>query len=312
MSKGTTADRPRLAGMKFLVEEIIGTDDDGKVMKISDRRDMGKPYAMKVVTRDAPGDEPRLARCRAAAEASEKLAHPAILKYHDYRDRKSWFRVVRGELLMEYVVGKNLNALAKSLTLGQRVLVFKHVAGALAHMHRRGVFHGDITPGRVLLASSGAVKVIGYGQSLLKDKTHRTANKQFAAPERLRENRIDEKTEIYGVGSLMYYLLTGKTPNLLRERAGGEDEAVKLPRPSELNKHGPRRPRRPDPGVRPAAAGATAGGDVRCAQGAGGSGRRTPPRRRHAEGRGDTEAEGGLKRRRSSTSNGPGWHPGNA
>ena len=239
MSKGTTADRPRLAGMKFLVEEIIATDDDGKVVKISDRRDVGKPYALKVVNRDDPGDDTRLARCRAAAEASEKLAHPAILRYHDYRDRKSWFRVVRGELLMEYVVGKNLNALAKNLTLGQRVLVFKHVAGALAHMHRRGVFHGDITPGRILLAGSGVVKVIGYGQSLLKDKTHRTANKQFSAPERIRENRIDERTEIYGVGSLMYYLLTGKSPNLLRQRAGGEDEAVKLPRPSELNKQVP-------------------------------------------------------------------------
>src|SRR3954468_7855122 len=239
MSKGTTADRPRLAGMKFLVEEILGTDNDGKVMKISDQGDVGKPYALKVVNRDKPEDDARLARCRAAAEASEKLGYPAILRYHDYRDRKSWFRVVRGELLMEYVVGKNLNALAKSLTVGQRVLVFKHVAGALAHMHRRGVFHGDITPGRVLLASSGAVKVMGYGQSLLNDKKHRTTNRQFAAPEQIRENLIDEKTEIYGVGSLMYYLLTGKTPNLLRERGGGDDEAVKLPRPSDLNKKVP-------------------------------------------------------------------------
>jgi eukaryotic-like serine/threonine-protein kinase len=239
MSKGTTADRPRLGGMNFLVEEIIATDDDGRVVKISDRRDVGRPYALKVVNRTIPGDESRLARCRAAAEASEKLAHPAILRYHDYRDRKSWFRVVRGELLMEYVVGKDLNALAKSLTLGQRVLVFKHIAGALAHMHRRGVFHGDITPGRILLAGSGVVKVIGYGQSLLKDKTYRTANKRFSAPERMREDRIDERTEIYGVGALMYYLLTGKAPNQLRQRAGGEDEAVKLPPPSELNKHVP-------------------------------------------------------------------------
>jgi serine/threonine protein kinase len=239
MPKGTTADRPRLGGMKFLVEEIIANDDDGKVVKISDRRDVGRSYALKVVNRTIPGDESRLARCRAAAEASGKLAHPAILKYHDYRDRKSWFRVVGGELLMEYIVGKNLNALAKDLTLGQRILVFKHVAGALAHMHRRGVFHGDITPGRILLAGSGAVKVIGYGQSLLKDKTHRTASKQFSAPERIREDRIDERTEIYGVGALMYYLLTGKTPSQLRRGAGGEDEAVKLPRPSELNKKVP-------------------------------------------------------------------------
>ena len=239
MAKGTTADRPRLAGMKFLVEEILGTDDDGKVMKIGDQGDVGKHYALKVINRNNPEDDARLARCQVAAEASEKLGYPAILKYHDYRDRKSWFRIVRGELLMEYVAGKNLTELTKSLSLGQRILIFKHVAGALAHMHRRGVFHGDIAPGRVLLASSGAVKVMGYGQSLLKDKKHRTANKQFAAPEQIRGNVIDEKTEIYGVGSLMYYLLTGKTPNLLRDRSGGDDAAVKLPRPSDLQKKVP-------------------------------------------------------------------------
>ena len=73
----------------------------------------------------------------------------------------------------------------------------------------------------------------------MHDKKHRTANRQFAAPEQIRDNLIDEKTEIYGVGGLMYYLLTGKTPNLLRERGGGDDEAVKLPRPSDLNKKVP-------------------------------------------------------------------------
>src|SRR5262249_45796014 len=102
MSKGTTGDRPRPAGVKFLGEEILGTDNDGKVMKISDQGNVGKAYALKVVNRGAPEDDARLARCRAAAEASEKMGHPAVLKYHDYRDRKAWFRVVRGELLMEY------------------------------------------------------------------------------------------------------------------------------------------------------------------------------------------------------------------
>src|SRR5947209_8783587 len=139
MSKGAATERPKLAGMKFLVEEILGTDNDGKVLKIGDQGELGKSYALKVVSRECAEHNARLARCRAAAEASEKLGYPAILKYHDYRDRKSWLRVVRGELLMEYVVAKNLGALAKRLTLGQWVLVFKHVAAALAHMHRRGV-----------------------------------------------------------------------------------------------------------------------------------------------------------------------------
>jgi serine/threonine-protein kinase len=239
MSKGTTTERPRLAGMKFLVEEILGADDYGKVMRISDQGDVGTSYALKVVNRNGPEDDARLARCRAAAEASEKLGFPAILRYHDFRARKQWFRVVRGELLMEYVPGKNLGELAKRLVIGQWVLVFKHVSGALAHMHRRGVFHGDLTPRRVVLTSSGAVKVLGYGQSHVKNQGHRTADPQYAAPEQVRDKALDEKTEVHAVGAMMYSLLTGKNLRLVRERAGGDGEAVKLPRPSDFNKRVP-------------------------------------------------------------------------
>jgi serine/threonine-protein kinase len=239
MTEGKTAERPRLAGMKFLVEGILGTDNDGKVMKIADQGALGKLYALKVISRNDAQDDAKLARMRAAAEASEKLGHPAILKYHDYRAQKSWFRVVRGELLMEYVQGKNLNELARSLKLSQWILIFKHVAGAVAHMHRRGVLHGDIAPGRVMVAGSGAVKVMGYGQSLVNDKSHRTANRQFAAPEQIREHVLDEKTDVYAVGALMYFLLTTKTPGSLRDRGGGDDEAVQFPRPSSINKRVP-------------------------------------------------------------------------
>ena len=140
---------------------------------------------------------------------------------------------------MEYVAGKNLNELAKGLKLGQRILVFKHVAGAVCTC-TAGVFHGDITPRRVMLASSGTVKVIGYGQSLLKDKTHRTMNKQFAAPEQIRQNthrREDRDLRHRRADVLSAH---GQDPEpAARTQGRADDEAVKLPRPSDLNKKVP-------------------------------------------------------------------------
>src|SRR5262249_49338750 len=103
-----------------------------------------------------------------------------------------------------------------------------------------GVLHGDVTARRIMLTNTGAVKVMGYGQSLLDNQGHRTANPQFAAPEQIREKALDEKTDVYGVGALMYAILTAKSPNLRRERGGGgDDQAVKLPKPSTLNKRIP-------------------------------------------------------------------------
>jgi serine/threonine-protein kinase len=219
--------------MKILVEDVIHTDDDAKILRISDREQPGSLYALKVVNRDKPEDDAKLERCRACFEASAKLGHPAILKYHDYRARRNWFRVARGELLMEYVKGKDLGNLGRRPDVDQWILIFRQVAGALAHMQRRGVLHGDLTPARVLLANAGAVRVIGYGQSLVENKDHRTITKLFAAPELQKEKMITERTDIYAMGTFMYYLLTGKTPNALRGR--GDDEAVKVPKPSAMN-----------------------------------------------------------------------------
>ena len=78
MSKETATERPRLAGMKFLVEEILGTDNDAKVMKISDQRDVGKPYALKVVNREQPADDARL---RAAAPRP-KPPRSSVIRRH--------------------------------------------------------------------------------------------------------------------------------------------------------------------------------------------------------------------------------------
>src|ERR687886_617328 len=96
-------------------------------------------------------DEIYIQQARTEYEASQKLNHPAIAKIYDFRQKKSWFKVVGCELLMEYVDGKSLDEV-QAPELGQLVLIFSQVASALAHMHRRGVFHGDLKPHNIMLS----------------------------------------------------------------------------------------------------------------------------------------------------------------
>ncbi len=227
---------PRLSALKFLVEKVIHTDASGTILRIGDQASLGKQYAMKVISRTEAGeDEPEddepggkrktgsapdpeafdaaIERARAAAEASPKLGHPTAMKYYDFRTKRNWlFQVNRAELLMEYVNGLSLNKL-KDPQLADLVLIAYQAAGGLAHMHRRGVLHGDVTPAHLMLSRAGQVKILGYGLSGLKNRDHAGFAKRYCAPEQASGNEITEKSDIYNFGATFYHLLTGKPPN---------------------------------------------------------------------------------------------------
>jgi serine/threonine-protein kinase len=222
---------PKLAGMKYLVESILSTGEKDTVMRIGDQGNLGKPYALKVIRREDKGDDVRLACARAAVEASPKLGHPALLHYHDFRLRKAWLVVVkRGELLMEFVDGQSLDHI-KGLKIAPLALIFRQVAAAVAHMHRRGVRHGDIKPSHIMLARNGQVKVLGYGLSIVRetDKESPLGTKAYMAPEQSKGRALDEKTDIYSLGATMYHLLTGRP---FPRRDDGEGKA---PAPAAVN-----------------------------------------------------------------------------
>jgi serine/threonine-protein kinase len=214
---------PRISGMKFQVEAILNTGPHDTVMRIGDQRNMSKPYAMKVVKREGPEQDVDLGCARATFEASAKLGHPAILKYHDHRLRKKYLIIPdRAELLMELVEGKSLDQL-EGLKVGHWALIFRQVAAALAHMHRRGVRHGDVKPSKAMLSTSGQVKVLGYGLSLVReeDKTAELGTRIYMAPEQRKEKVIDDKTDVYNLGATMYHVLTGQPAR----RGEGEGKA---------------------------------------------------------------------------------------
>lgn len=226
---------PKLATMKYLVESVLCTGDRDTVMRIGDQKDFGKPYALKVVKREEAADDVRIACARAAAEASPKLGHPAALRYHDFRVRKAWLVVTkRAELLMEFVEGRSLDRL-KGLKVPAWAVIFREVAAAVAHMHRRGVIHGDLKPSHVMLSKAGQVKVLGYGLNLvqLKEKGVALGTKVYMAPEQARERTIDEKADVFGLGAVMYHLLTGR-PFARREEGDGKAAA-----PAAINREVP-------------------------------------------------------------------------
>lgn len=205
------ATTPRFSGMKYRVVNTLGTGAGSTILLISDKTSGGKRYALKVVRKQEPEDEVYVQQALTEFEAAKKLNHPAISKVFDCRLKKSWFKVKGVELLMEYVDGKTLDEI-EAPELGQLVLMFCHVTSALAHMHRRGVFHGDLKPGNIMLNKNGQVKLIDFGTAWVRgqEKNRIQGTPQYIAPEQANEKTVNEKTDIYNLGATMYRMFTGR------------------------------------------------------------------------------------------------------
>jgi serine/threonine-protein kinase len=233
MPTETSDASPKLSQLSYLVSSIIGSGAGGTVMLITDKSPGGRRYALRVIKREEEADDLTIEKARAEFEGSQKANHPAVLKCHDFRLKRSWFQVSRAEQLMELVEGKTLDTI-ESIDIEPGIAIFARAAAGLAHLHRRGVYHGDVRPAHILLSRNGQVKVRKYGLSLVqaKFKDQLKLGGSFIAPEQTREKKIDAQTDLYGLGATMYQVLTGRPPG---GGIMGRTEGKKLSTPISLN-----------------------------------------------------------------------------
>ena len=208
-----TATEPKLADMTFRVVKPLGTGAGSSVFQINDIK-KGGYYALKIVKRLEAEDQVYIDQAMREAAVGPKLNHKNIMKIHDHRVKRAWFKVSTVELLMEYIDGRTLDELEMP-EMPQLVLIFYHVASALGHMHRRGVYHGDLKPGNIMLAKEGAVKVIDFGTAWIKgeDKQRVQGTPQYMAPEQASEKVVNERTDVFNLGATMYRMFTGHYVN---------------------------------------------------------------------------------------------------
>lgn len=219
---------PKLAEMQFRIVKPLGTGAGSRVFQINDTK-KGGYYALKVVKRDDADHQIYIDQALQEAAVGPKLNHANIMKIHDHRVKRAWFKVATVELLMEYVDGRTLDELEMP-ELSQLVLMFRNVASALGHMHRRGVYHGDLKPGNIMLSKAGVVKVIDFGTAWIKgeDKQRVQGTPQYMAPEQAKDKVVNERTDIYNLGATMYRMFTGHHAN--SSGIPGEDGAALGPR----------------------------------------------------------------------------------
>ncbi|MFG1898956.1 protein kinase domain-containing protein [Micromonospora carbonacea] len=215
---GAVRNGAQLLGERYRLVEQLGEGGMSVVWRGYDEV-LGRQVAVKVLASRLASDRAFRHRLRAEAQAAARLCHPNITNVYDYGESEQVGQTVP-YVVMELVDGGPLSArLGRDGTLPWReaVTIGAEVTSALATAHARGVVHRDVTPGNVMLTSTG-VKVVDFGISALAGESEKGADgtllgtPAYLAPERLDNGQVSPATDVYALGLLLYRMLTGRLP----------------------------------------------------------------------------------------------------
>ena len=162
----------------------------------------------------SPRNRKRFAR---EARAIEHLRHDNILEIFDY----SGMDASDCYIITEYVEGDTLTAMLRSrrrLPSEVVAIVGLHLAHALAYAHAEGILHRDLKPDNVMLRWDGTLKLMDFGIARFLDESQVTmtgalvGSPAFMSPEQAREGVLDHRSDLFSVGTMLFYLVTGQLP----------------------------------------------------------------------------------------------------
>src|SRR5262245_34535875 len=211
----------------YKISEAIGTGGMGDVYLATDII-AGRKAALKLLPLRFTGDAERLKRFQQEARAVVGLNHPNILTVYEIGEDHS-VHYIASELIEGETLRERLTR--GPMQLSEAVDVAIHVASALAAAHQAGIVHRDIKPENIMLRPDGYVKVLDFGiaklaeqevpatmpreEALLLVETNLGAvlgTVRYMSPEQACGEHVDQSTDIWTLGVVLYEMLTGQTP----------------------------------------------------------------------------------------------------
>jgi eukaryotic-like serine/threonine-protein kinase len=218
MEKGTKLGR-------YEIQEKIGAGGMGEVYLAHDEQ-LDRSVALKVLLPEFSANTDRVQRFKLEARAASTLNHPNIITIHEVGESEN-----RIYIATEFVNGVTLRQKIEegNLTILDAIEIAQQLADALAEAHEAHIVHRDIKPENVMIRRDGYAKILDFGlaKSILYqqpgagDKTLQMVHTQpgmvmgsvrYMSPEQARGKEVDERTDVWSLGVVLYEMLTGVNP----------------------------------------------------------------------------------------------------
>ena len=221
MAKTLTLETPLLElqrgamfAQRYEIIEELGKGGMGRVYRVLDTK-INEEVALKLIKPEI-ADSKTIQRFSNELKMARKISHKNVCRMYHLSEESGTHYIT-----MEYVPGETLKSMmrmAKQLSVGTAVSIAKQICKGLGEAHRLGVVHRDLKPQNIMIDKQGIARIMDFGiaRSLETEGTTRPGaaigTPEYMSPEQTEFRELDQRSDIYSLGIILFEMLTGKVP----------------------------------------------------------------------------------------------------
>ncbi|MBD3415501.1 MAG: protein kinase, partial [Candidatus Aminicenantes bacterium] len=200
---------------RYQIIEELGEGGMGRVYKAVDTK-IKEKVALKLIKPEIAADKKTLERFGNELRIARKIVHKNVGRMYDINEQEGTHYIS-----MEYVSGQNLKDFIRQsgqMGMGTAILIIKQICKGLSEAHKLGVVHRDLKPSNIMIDRDGSIRIMDFGIARsLKEKGITGAGvmigtPEYMSPEQVEGRGVDQRSDIYSLGIIMYEMLTGQVP----------------------------------------------------------------------------------------------------